>query len=212
MKIEKGAHFASAALVAVGLLFCAACASKNEVARADETPSTTPMVEDPQWWAESLFSTQREHFDAIREICRPLGYPAHETCVREQMVTSLGVGTEASAHCNNEANTALFLACIDRGSSAEWTLVALGSKSEMDWSNTAQSLGRAGSLLAGRLQSKCGYSRRNDCVAREMAYLFGLDSNEADRCAGSGDIHIQVRCAMALSLLEKYRRALLFVG
>lgn len=212
MRVQKGVRFASAVLVAISLLLIAACSGKTEPGGVDRTGSMSPVVENPQWWTESLYSAQRQHFDAIRGICLPLGYSAYEACVREQMVTSLDIGTEARAHCDNEANAALFLACIDRGSSAEWTLAALGSEAEMDWSNTEQSLARAGSLLAGRLQSKCGYSRRNDCVAREMAYLFALDSNEADRCASSGDVQAQVRCAIALSLLEKYRRALLFVS
>jgi hypothetical protein len=141
-----------------------------------------------------------------------MGLLGHDTCVRENMITSLGVGPEAAVHCEQEGSTAFFVACIDRGTSAERAYIALGRESEMDWSNSSGSLVAAATLLSEHLTSECRYSRQNDCIAREITYLFALDAKEADRCVRIGDAALQVRCVIGLSLLEKYRSALLYVG
>ena len=212
MRVGGSVRVAAGFILATSLVLCSGCenASATRINREAATASATR--EDPQWWVEPLLSTQRQYLHAILEMCRPMGLLEHDTCVRENMIASLGVGLAAAAHCEQEAGTVLFVACIDRGTSAERAYVALGRESEMDWGNPAASLVAAATFLSDHLTSQCRYSRQNDCLAREITYLFALDAREADRCVRIGDATLQVRCAIGLSMLEKYRSALLYVG
>ena len=82
----------------------------------------------------------------------------------------------------------------------------------MDWSNPTGSLRTAAELLGNHLTSECRYAPQSDCVAREITYLFALDAAEADRCVRIAEAALQIRCAIGLSMIEKYRSALLYVG
>jgi hypothetical protein len=105
------------------------------------------------------------------------------------------------------------LTAFDRLTTAERAYVALGldPAKDMNWTDPPQALADVSRLIGDRLVSECKDSPQRDCLAREIAYMFAADPREADRCAAL-DLVAQVRCAVGLSVMEKYRTALLYVG
>lgn len=219
IKAQRDGRAPFRCFLAIFLAFISACSDPRPQRVNRSLTQSNQAAHHWQWWNEEARHVQYEFFSAVRQGCRPaemqLPDPlGHDSCVRNTILASLGAQSSGVHECRAEESTPLFLLCVGLGTTAELILESLGPDTDasMDWHDPMQSFANATTLLGQRLDTKCRYSRQSDCIAREMTYLFALESSEADRCAAAGSMELQVRCTAVLSLIEKYRSALLYVG
>jgi hypothetical protein len=218
-KVQSGGRPLCSYLLAVCLLLASACSNPQPAKVNGSLANSNQAGLISQWWSEEARHVQSQYFSAVGQSCRsaeiqfldPFGYSG---CVRSTILASLGAQSSGAPECLAEEGMPLFLLCVGLGTTAEQIFASLGTgaESSMDWHDPTQSFVRATMLLGKRLDTKCRYSRKSDCIAREMTHLFALNSGEADRCASAASMELQIRCTAILSLIEKYRSALLYVG
>lgn len=169
---------------------------------------------DALWWTGELRTLQKQYLDTVSLNCRSAGPFGHEQCMKGKMLESLSPNGEAAKHCPQDETMVMFVECVDRLTTAERAYVALGLDpgNEMNWTDPTESLKDVSRLIGLRLASKCKGSRQRDCLAREIAYMFAADPAESDRCAGEYSATAQIQCAIGLSMIEKFRSAMLYVG
>jgi hypothetical protein len=192
-------------MVAVGLL-CAACESHG---MWRPTSSGTDTI----WWTEELSALQIQYLGAIRQKCLPAGV-GYEGCMKERVAESLSPNGEAEKHCTINDSLRNYVDCMDHLTTAARAYEAFGvdPHSNMDWTDPIDAISDASQLMATELIKQCQDSSERTCIAREISYRFAVDPAEADRCASLFDQTSQIRCALGLSMMEKYRSALLYVG
>ena len=192
-------------VVAAGLL-CAACES-------DRTMPVTSGNANPFWWTDDLRALQRQYLGAVAEECRPAGVGS-EKCMKERIAGSLSPDGEVAKHCPMDDPLSIYVDCVDLLTTAAQARAAFGldPPSDMDWTDPYKAMADAAQLVADALIEHCRRSSERTCIAREITYRFAADSAEADRCAALSDQELQIRCALGLSLMEKYRSAMLYVG
>ena len=202
--------FALGALIMTFAVVGAACQSGS----ASQSVSLASAGADPLWWSGELRTLQKQYLETISLNCRSTNPLGHDQCMKGKMLESLSPNGEAGEHCSQDEIMITFVECVDRLTTAERAYVALGldPRTEMNWDDPTQSLQDASRLIGVRLASKCMDSRQRDCLAREIAYMFATDSAESDRCAGLYNAASQIQCAIGLSMIEKFRSAMLYVG
>ena len=205
--LALGALILSFAIVGAG------CESGGTAGTAGRPVASASAGADPQWWIEELRSLQKQYLETISLNCRSAGPFGYDQCMKGKILESLSPDGEAGGHCPQDEIMSLFVECIDRLTTAERAYIALGRDpaQDMNWADPLQSIEDVSRLIGLRLASECLESRQRDCLAREIAYMFAADPVEADRCAAL-DIIGQVRCAIGLSMMEKIRSAMLYVG
>jgi hypothetical protein len=202
--------FALGTLIITFAVVGAACQSGGP----GQSVSSASADADSLWWTGELRTLQTQYLATISLSCRSTNPLGHDQCMKGKLLESLSPNGEAGKHCSQDEIMVMFVECVDRLTTAERAYVALGldPSTDMNWDDPTQSLQDASQLIGARLASKCMGSGQRDCLAREIAYMFATDPAESDRCAGSYSPAAQIRCAIGLSMIEKFRSAMLYVG